>query len=47
MLPAFCAFILSLLGGGIAAMFSEGWGAVVPVSVTGAFIVYSLNKDKR
>jgi len=42
---AFAAFILSLLGGGFAAMFNEGWGAVVSVSVIGAFVVYSLNKE--
>ncbi len=45
MLPAFRAFILSLLGGGFAAMFNPGWGAVASVSVIGAFIVYSLNKE--
>lgn len=42
---AFAAFILSLLDGGFAAMFNKGWGAVESVSVTGAFIVYSLNKE--
>ena len=45
MVPAFVAFVLSLLGGGLAACFVPGWGAVVSVSVTGAFIVYSLNKE--
>jgi len=46
MLSGFCAFILSLLDGSFAAMFNEGWGTVVSVSVTGAFIVYSLNKER-
>ena len=45
MLPAFWAFLLSLLGGGLAACFNSGWGPVVSVSVIGAFIVYALNRE--
>ena len=47
MLPAFCAFLLSLLGGAFANFFSPGLGAVVSVSVMGAFIVYALNNETK
>lgn len=40
------AFFLTLLGGGLAACFNPGMGAVVSVSIMGAFILHSLEKER-
>lgn len=46
MSEAFCYGILSLIAGGFAELFIDGWGAVVAISIIGAGIISVLNKKK-
>ena len=41
---AFLSFLLSVVSGIFLSFFNVGFGAVAAISITGAFIVYSLNR---
>ncbi|MBQ7801600.1 MAG: hypothetical protein IJ375_04685 [Oscillospiraceae bacterium] len=47
MFEAICYGILSLLAGGFAELYNDGWGAVVSISVIGVGIIAALNRKKE